>query len=541
MATVLERPVSALSARPQQQPPLVEIIDVDLLDDPAPTLQRTVPETISLLDSDEDDHVQQRPVASSSRRRGQSSAPDVRFTANTQQHTVSRRNARLFSPPPPATPGPSNPPPVPRLPRGLLSFASLPRRPAAPSPPVVRPIEQPLAFEQHLRPPSPPAAAPQHPNRHRRGAPRHIHIPSMGLGGALTALNLHRRMPPDHDPDAAQQPRNLVWHHRVPRMPNLFERAGTTLQQQLRDMMQRVDDGDDELGFEHPFRLHRHIALAQGWGGARREHHQQQQPEEGKYRPEYTHPTTPEPGFTFDFAPAADAVSEEDKSAPIVIDLSEDDVEAQSPQTASSVQTILVCAQCLDPLVQGGGLVGDEARRRKVWALRCGHMIDGKCLEVLGAPPQEEAEAEAEENTGSKGKGKGKGKGKAPVYSDDESDDDHADAHVQVQPAPENPMRARLRSRSSTSASKSTSASTSTAPTASSTALGKRKRERAPPTAKRRLSAIHEWSCPVAGCARIHASVHIAGAWVPEPDLAQSTVKGKARAGPGRGVVAMFV
>ncbi|KAG5649394.1 hypothetical protein H0H81_004127, partial [Sphagnurus paluster] len=190
MATVLERPVSALSARPQQQPPLVEIIDVDLLDDPAPTLQRTVPETISLLDSDEDDHVQQQPVASSSRRR------------------VSRRNAWLFS----------------RLPRGLLSFASLPRRPAAPSPPVVRPIEQPLAFEQHLRPPSlpkPHATTSMMPS-YRATTPTTLPPANPAATTSSTAL---RRPAAAEDPTCSVRRAYTTVHARSPLNPVALEAA----------------------------------------------------------------------------------------------------------------------------------------------------------------------------------------------------------------------------------------------------------------------------------------------------------------------------
>ncbi|KAG8701837.1 hypothetical protein FRC08_003876 [Ceratobasidium sp. 394] len=83
------------------------------------------------------------------------------------------------------------------------------------------------------------------------------------------------------------------------------------------------------------------------------------------------------------------------------------------------VQTVLVCASCRRPLRMGGD---------RLWALRCGHMIDSRCYRKLAEReivpedvPMLEAEPSVEETTTRKRKrratggrgGKTKGKGKA--------------------------------------------------------------------------------------------------------------------------------
>ncbi|KAG9082181.1 hypothetical protein FRC07_014286 [Ceratobasidium sp. 392] len=88
------------------------------------------------------------------------------------------------------------------------------------------------------------------------------------------------------------------------------------------------------------------------------------------------------------------------------------------------VQTVLVCAMCRRPLRMGGD---------RLWALRCGHMIDSRCYRKLGERPivpeeivQLEPSPSAptpvaapsrgkKRGNASRGRGRGKGKGKAPV------------------------------------------------------------------------------------------------------------------------------
>ncbi|KAF8071558.1 hypothetical protein FPV67DRAFT_881154 [Lyophyllum atratum] len=576
MATVVERPMSALSDDPvlpqhRRRPSIVEVIDVDLFDAPSTSSSsRPTPrpasrqqDPIFLIDSDDEEYA--FPVAS-----GSSTRP-----GHTRQ--------RLTSPPPPATGGPSQIPPVPRVPRRYSGLTSLPssssrRPPPFASPPVVRPMNEPFAFEAGLRSSSPAAPSPAlhaHPNRHRRvpyvevrAEPQPHQIPSLGLGGALMTINRARENRTNMRREGGH--RHVV-HSRAgagSEPPGFLARAGHT----MRRLFTRVnyhgagdDDDDDEdypgmqimlaheLGldggdrFDHPARG---FALQEMLFRSRDRIRQRHQ--EPEYKPEYTHPGQPEAGFTFDFAPPEPEPGALPKVAPIIIDLEgldSDDAPVAGPSTqsapaspASSVHTLLVCARCLDPLVLGGGLVGEEGRKKKVWALRCGHMIDGKCLDVIGnpenAPTLEVSEDLAdvlELDTRTGGSVKGKSRARAE------------DMDV-TPPAAENTMRSRLRSRHSlpgapvvSHTSASTSTSVSATHTHSPTTLGKRKRPLKP-----RIEATHEWKCPVAGCGRIHASVKLDGSWVPEPASGGGRDKGKTRAGTGavtagRGAIVVFV
>lgn len=103
-----------------------------------------------------------------------------------------------------------------------------------------------------------------------------------------------------------------------------------------------------------------------------------------EYRVAYTHPYPPPPGFTHDFESPSPSVS--------VIDVDEEPGPStkasgsSSPSKNESLNT-LVCARCLDPLVLGGGNMSeDERSRRRLWGLRCGHMLDGKCITELMKP-----------------------------------------------------------------------------------------------------------------------------------------------------------
>ncbi|KAF5379841.1 hypothetical protein D9615_005762 [Tricholomella constricta] len=563
MATILERPMSALSDAPvvpqqRRRPSIVEVIDVDLLDDPTPSTSsrptsrptgRTQPETILLLDSDDEDPAQLGSSGSSSAR------PD-------------QRRQRLTSPPPPASAGPSQIPPVPRIPRrysGLASYIAPRRLPPDASPPVVRPIDQPFEFEANLRssPPAPGSAALHvHPNRHRRVPYVEVrtnhqarHVPSLGLGGAIISLN--RARADDLHEMRRERHRHLLHNNTNigAEAPGFLARAGNTMRRIYTTFARGNDnDMDDDEYPEMQMMLAHDLGLdvglidrfdhpARGFALQEmlfRSRENRQRHLEAEYKAEYTHPGQPESGFTFDFTqPDPEPVLS--RPAPIIIDLEadSDDTPVAGPSTkpappspVSKVHTLLVCARCLDPLVLGGGLVGDERQKKKVWALRCGHMIDGKCLGVVGVPEEPNPESERRADSS----GKGKGKARADVAS------------FEIAPPPANTIRSRLRSRApppaaAPVASSSTSAPAAAPPSTSPTILGKRKRAS---HAKPRIEAIHEWKCPVPGCERVHASVKIGGAWTPEPVIGSGGKgKGKTKMVPevtaGRGAIAVFV
>ncbi|KAG6894931.1 hypothetical protein C0992_003920 [Termitomyces sp. T32_za158] len=547
MATVFERPMSALSdtqAMPRQhsqqrRPSVVdvEIIDVDQIDLPSTSMlsrQRGQSSEVIVIDSDDESAPQHQ--ASGSTRAGESRLSSVAvFTmANTHSsvYTASRRR-RLISPPPPAV-EPFQQPPVPPLPHRFAVLTGFPTNPRTlGTPPVIRPIERNFDLLGNTRPLST-TLVDAHPNRHRRPqiaeprAERH-HI---GLGGAIIAINDQGpRLNNNHDRNRRYRHNHIAdnegQHGLIGRGVNALRRLYTTLAR-----ISPADDDDAFFPFE-PLNAAAAAAADPGGFGFQDPFFHRRRPEEDKYKAEYTHPDSPQPGYTFNFAPPEPVPP---KPAPIVIDLvgsdSEDGPIASSSKRsapaspAASVRELLVCARCLDPLVLGGGLVGDEGRRRKVWALRCGHMIDGQCLDIVGVPEQVDGQEQRLD---------GKGKGKARAH-----DSAHALSSIEAFASAENTVRSRLRSRGPLPPVPDMLP----ASMATTTALGKRKRGTKP-----RIEATHEWKCPVESCGRVHASVKIDGVWGPEPDKGLTGGKGKWKklqapvedVVPGRGAIAVFV
>ena len=430
-------------------------------------------------------------------------------------------------------------------------------------------------------------------------APRSHHQPAMGFGGALIALNRQHAME-----EANRQDRAARNSFNLPSFSDIFRRmtsyrndsrAGSSEANPAPRPWQRLwpfqFGGDAELD-ENPhfspfsdddmwFNLPDAIAFDRRKVAEKVVH----------YKPEYTHPDKAGPGFTVDFSPA-DSTSGGASSSAIVLD--DDDAgpshAACSSGAASAVETTLVCARCLDPLVLAApeGASEEEQKRCRVWALRCGHMLDGKCvMEFITPPPLPAPEEEmlAEPEYTGKGKGKAraeleapavelaadvstlpssadrKGKRKAVEPLEPESPPKRA---AVVEPAPqETSIRSRLRSHTRAAADAPPPAGD---PAAQGTELPQlsmsRSRARMVPR-RRRLEALaynlemgnisslpsgrggkgkgkarakgepklaieaeHEWRCPIAGCGRVHYSVRVEGAW---------------RNDEGRGGIALFV
>lgn len=366
----------------------------------------------------------------------------------------------------------------------------------------VRPNPNPFPFEQD--PSIMPSNQPQPPFPRRTTVPQTVtqaashHMPSMGLGGALMSSNNPRAQLA-----AAQAARAARMSHAMRRRPmSWFVTAA-------------APDFDDVLvhdSVENPPHITR-------WLEQQREqfvrfYQRLQGPEDPqtqvKYYQRYTHPVQPEPGFTFDFAPNS---SDEDSSperrfpptsanAPIILD---DDDEKPSMLLGESLPgkwtTILICAKCMAPLVLNESLGPDDSGRR-VWALRCGHLIDEQCLNDIGQP-DEEAEPDNHNqqqiSVDKKGKGKAKVKPKASY------------GEAVVEPIQSTNIRSRLRS-----AASSSSPSVSLLPPPPST-----KRRRMAATVPK-IEAEFEWKCPVPSCQLVHASVKIDGKWGPEKEAKQS-------------------
>jgi len=191
-----------------------------------------------------------------------------------------------------------------------------------------------------------------------------------------------------------------------------------------------------------------------------------------EYKRAFTHPPKVAPGFTHDFASSGE-----------VEDLAT--TGASSGPSPSTVDTVLVCAKCLDPLVMGN--VPDDKR---LWGLRCGHTLDGKCVRELMRPAGAQDDDDGEPSTESTGKGKEK------VVEEPEQQDP-------VPPESGGSLFGstwrRLRSGRVVSASTPRS-------------KGKQKQKAHEPKVER----VHEWSCPVSGCGRTHKTNLISGAWKPD-------------------------
>ncbi|KAJ8072083.1 hypothetical protein PM082_015641 [Marasmius tenuissimus] len=507
MATMVDRPQSIL----RDSAPMIpqrrshpEIIDVDSLDDDEVQPTRSVRarrEPIEVIDiSDDEDADFSTPSSSGS----------------------GRAFGRLFSPPPQFNPTPI--PPVPPLPPGLAAHASLPmRRHPPPHPsgstvqPPVRAHDRTFDFETSLAPgPSPRRHSPrsngsgsssrQRSNQSSRGSSPPVGVPPrLGLGGALISSNNARLA---EERQAASR-----------RRQSIEQRARDAA---FRRTMRAVHNSRGLGGFNiglGPFRSNdrdndmTHLYLDFGLGGAmtadwpfdvgitRRE--------EVEYKKEYTHPEKPEAGFTFSFSASEDD-SQEDGSQfpttsldnPIVID-DEDEptmpsrdkgkgkaVAPAEPSSSLSLKTVLVCSHCRDPLLLGESaskLGSDAAKDRRIWSLRCGHLIDGQCLRTLSAPVVVEPFDPS-----------GKGKGKAPEPQLFEADSEPVG------------IRSRLRSYGRYIPSFSPFGS---------------------PPKKDVIEETHHWECPVASCGRRHTSVKVTGVWgPPKPEM-----------NVGEGVIGVFV
>ena len=254
------------------------------------------------------------------------------------------------------------------------------------------------------------------------------------------------------------------------------------------------------------------------------------------YLPEYTHPVEPPKGFSTDWA-----------SKETISLLDSPEVKASRGAGPSKpreqAQTKAVCAGCHSPLT----LNGNDEEGSKLYGLRCGHLIDAKCLEILAKPkiqdlPSEESPIDR----------KGKGKAKSTYYeqatrvpmeinqedaagandgeiTSEEEEDHHprtrgylaqqqsltltAESSSQMNSPP---SRSRGRGRRYAGRGGSGRSRTRGANLRKGITTGKKKGKRKKP----QVTAVHEWHCPVAGCEMRHMSVQWDGVeeWKQEPE-----------------------
>jgi len=212
---------------------------------------------------------------------------------------------------------------------------------------------------------------------------------------------------------------------------------------------------------------------------------------EPDYKPSYTHPEPAESGFTFNFevAPEQPSFPSSSRDAPIVV---EDDGTMHEPTIAPQLKlrNLLVCSHCKDPIS-----IDSKGPDEKIWSLRCGHVIDGKCLTKFSVPIPVLGEPEQSR--------KRKGKAKA------------VDTSTFIG---EPSIRSRLRSNDP-------SGFMGGLMDVGSSIMG---RIRQPKATKPKIEQEHQWLCPVNSCRREHTSIKLDGIWQPE----------KAR---GEGAIGLFV
>ncbi|KAH9055504.1 hypothetical protein EDB87DRAFT_1640726 [Lactarius vividus] len=266
---------------------------------------------------------------------------------------------RLRSPPPPIQTVHA-PPPVPPLPS-----RHRPRQQARAFPPdVVRPNVEPFAFERAMV----------------AHVPRPASHPPLGDSGGFVSLNNRHEAELLQHQQARDQARQRYFdrlriargiHQRHGFLSQTIGRIfptwlfGDPTEEEMMDALAFSDLATADVGrFE--------------FGGDRAQ--PRRAPHE--YRIAYTHPYPPAPGFTHNFESPSPSVT--------VIDVDEEPAPSDQPAGSNSTSenmNTLVCARCLDPLVLGGSnMPEDERTRRRLWSLRCGHMLDGKCIAELMKP-----------------------------------------------------------------------------------------------------------------------------------------------------------
>ncbi|KAI0315123.1 hypothetical protein OF83DRAFT_378065 [Amylostereum chailletii] len=453
------------SCRPHQ------VIDVDLLDDLPLPPQRRRRISAAPIDS-------WRPVPSST---ASSCSQDVIVIDSDDEGEdgqevapfgSSRSRPRLRSPPAPIPR--TSIPPLPPLPRATHArWASTPSTSTAPQRSgVIHPNPQPFAFESSLssRAVTPststfasashtPAAGPSNISG-PSAAPRSHHVPTMGFGGALLALNrqnvlernielerraqrqrerqdeLMRRIIGDSAPSIGGNRANGSGV--TPQWPWHFGGAGSSSRvgagamidfdrEVAMDLQREMDNeiggswraGVLGLGSDILHRLafgRRRSVVTQGFRMDEEPFAAHMARARPPFREAYTHPQPVAPGFTHNFVPGDTIDSTPKIKSTEVIVLNDDgDIIPADPQEGSSSSvtvsgsdaasdegTLLVCAHCLDPLVLGA--IGP----RRLWALRCGHMLDGKCADALMRPPLQKEDERAKEILVNDRKGKGK-------------------------------------------------------------------------------------------------------------------------------------
>lgn len=256
---------------------------------------------------------------------------------------------------------------------------------------------------------------------------------------------------------------------------------------------------------------------------------------EADYKPEYTHPSVPQPGFTHHFSTNPTTAFTDS-----LIDLA-NSPSSSSASSSRSSEAALACAQCHDPLFLGASDVGEGRDQRRLWGLHCGHLLDGKCVRKLMQPVSTSGDEQLPNSCVD-----AEGTLRMEDVPSSNQPNTMAESGADI-----SPIRSRLRSHRgiSTTASgnqHSLSQGEPSTPPGTGTprrtrpqvqlvrgclaeARNRRGRGKGKGKAKATAPAItaeHQWTCPVNGCGRVHVSVLLDGRWVMDE---------------GRGAIAVFV
>ena len=141
--------------------------------------------------------------------------------------------------------------------------------------------------------------------------------------------------------------------------------------------------------------------LFMGWGEppAEEEERPLDLPEAPEWKFYFTHPGKMPHGFTSEFAPVEPEL--------IILEDSDDETrkkkgkeKAKQPgpdpkaEARAREALTLVCSMCKDPLLLGG-----DTDNERVYGLRCGHVLDGKCVWKIGKPQEEDPPPQPQPST----------------------------------------------------------------------------------------------------------------------------------------------
>ena len=174
--------------------------------------------------------------------------------------------------------------------------------------------------------------------------------------------------------------------------------------------------------------------------------------------------------------------------------------------SSDEATSLIVCAQCLDPLTLNNGT---EDAQNRLWGLRCGHILDGKCMQKLMQLPRAVVDDQQQILV--------------PMLEQDQvttaTDNDHSarsrlrsyhsGQHTHAQ-APTPRMRRRRNLFARWWGADDEDDPVDLIP--QTNYRGKRNKGKNK-VVEPAIEATHKWTCPVSACGKVHTSLLIEGKW----------------------------